>query len=80
MYLKRPGLPQDLAADLQTTVASPAKEAKKTIFSLFKKKSHHPSSSPTPPASSSSSSHYPPSEGIVFSSSKWLLGDIIDNH
>ncbi|KAG0373514.1 cysteinyl-tRNA synthetase [Mortierella sp. AD032] len=63
VYSKRPGLPQDLAADLQTTVASPAKEAKKTIFSLFKKKSHQPSSSPTPPLSSSSSSNYPHSEG-----------------
>ncbi|KAF8948304.1 cysteinyl-tRNA synthetase [Haplosporangium gracile] len=63
MYSKRPGLPQDLVADLHTTVASPAKEAKKTIFSLFKKKSHHPSSSPTLPVSTSSSSNYPPSEG-----------------
>ncbi|KAF9152209.1 cysteinyl-tRNA synthetase [Linnemannia schmuckeri] len=63
MYSKRPGLPQDLVADLHTAVASPAKEAKKTIFSLFKKKSHHPSSSPTPPISTSSSSNYPPSEG-----------------
>lgn len=81
MYFKRPGLPQDLVADLQTTtVASPAKEAKKTLFSLFKKRPHHPSSSPTPPVPSSSSSNYPPSEGIVFSSSKWLLGDIIDSY
>ncbi|KAG0198299.1 cysteinyl-tRNA synthetase, partial [Mortierella sp. NVP41] len=64
MYSKRPGLPQELA-DLQATVTSPAKEAKKTIFSLFKKKTHHPtsSSSPTPPTCSASSSHYPPSEG-----------------
>lgn len=62
MYSKRPGLPQDLVADIHTTVASPAKEAKKTLFSLFKKKSHHPSSSPTPPPSS----NYPPSEGTVF--------------
>ncbi|KAG0249530.1 cysteinyl-tRNA synthetase, partial [Mortierella polycephala] len=56
MHSKRPGLPQELA-DLQATIASPAKEtkeAKKTIFSIFKKKAPQPaSSSPLPSASSS---------------------------
>ncbi|KAF9356390.1 cysteinyl-tRNA synthetase [Mortierella sp. AD094] len=54
MYSKRPGLPQELA-DLQASVASPAKETKKTIFSIFKKKSQSSTSpSPNPPTSSSS--------------------------
>ncbi|KAF9945063.1 hypothetical protein BGZ65_011223, partial [Modicella reniformis] len=47
MYSKRPGLGQEIA-DLQASIASPAKEPKKTLFSsmsLFKKKSHHPNSS-----------------------------------
>ncbi|KAI1296945.1 cysteinyl-tRNA synthetase [Mortierella claussenii] len=46
MYSKRPGLPQELV-ELQASIASPAKEPKKSLFGLFKKKTHHhtPSSS-----------------------------------
>ncbi|KAG0016177.1 cysteinyl-tRNA synthetase, partial [Entomortierella chlamydospora] len=54
MNSKRPGLPQELA-DLQASIASPAKETKKTIFSIFKKKSQGSTPpSPNPPTSSSS--------------------------
>ncbi|KAF9920313.1 cysteinyl-tRNA synthetase [Linnemannia zychae] len=57
VYSKRSGLPQDLAVDLQATVASPAKEAKRTIFGIFKKKSHQPPSSSTPLVTSNASNY-----------------------